>query len=199
MIPDAPWQPTRPRRAWLAGGGLCLLQFQRELQDDARYLRLLDADPEAGPEAAFVAAGRQYMFTPISRPEAGSWAWRSGAADLRAARCRWRIIWRGWRWPTCSSTACPTMPTPPPATPCGRVAPAYLPGHTFAGRVAASLLQAVGLPELVTENLEDYETLALRLARDPALLKSSRARLAQNRATAPFSIPPAHPPYRGGL
>jgi protein O-GlcNAc transferase len=59
-------------------------------------------------------------------------------------------------------------------------------GHTFQGRVAASLLEAVGLPELVVENLEEYENLALRLAREPDLLKSYRARLAQNRASAPL-------------
>jgi predicted O-linked N-acetylglucosamine transferase (SPINDLY family) len=54
-------------------------------------------------------------------------------------------------------------------------------GQTFAGRVAASQLGAAGLPELVTSNMEDYEALALRLARDPALLASYRDRLAQNR------------------
>jgi predicted O-linked N-acetylglucosamine transferase (SPINDLY family) len=59
-------------------------------------------------------------------------------------------------------------------------------GHTFQGRVAASLLGAVGLPELVVENMEEYESLALRLARDPELLKSYRARLAQNRPGAPL-------------
>jgi predicted O-linked N-acetylglucosamine transferase (SPINDLY family) len=57
-------------------------------------------------------------------------------------------------------------------------------GITFASRVAASLLQAAGLPELVTDNLEDYEALALRLARDPALLRSYRERLEQTRATS---------------
>src|SRR5262249_23550831 len=40
-------------------------------------------------------------------------------------------------------------------------------GNTFAGRVAASVLDAAGLPELVTESLEGYEALALRFARDP--------------------------------
>jgi protein O-GlcNAc transferase len=59
-------------------------------------------------------------------------------------------------------------------------------GHTFQGRVAASLLGAVGLPELVAENLEDYESLALRLAQGPDLLKRYRARLAQNRGAAPL-------------
>jgi protein O-GlcNAc transferase len=56
-------------------------------------------------------------------------------------------------------------------------------GTAFPGRVAASLLQAVGLPDLVTETAEDYHTLALKLAREPALLASYRRQLAQNRAT----------------
>jgi predicted O-linked N-acetylglucosamine transferase (SPINDLY family) len=40
-------------------------------------------------------------------------------------------------------------------------------GSTFAGRVAASLLNAIGLPELITNSLDDYETLALGLAPQP--------------------------------
>jgi predicted O-linked N-acetylglucosamine transferase (SPINDLY family) len=50
-------------------------------------------------------------------------------------------------------------------------------GKSFAGRVAASIVTAAGLPELATEDLEAYEALALKLARDPALLLSFRARL----------------------
>ena len=60
------------------------------------------------------------------------------------------------------------------------------PGHAFAGRVAASLLTAVGLPELIAADLDAYEALALRLAGDPGLLRSFRGRLAQNRATQPL-------------
>jgi protein O-GlcNAc transferase len=59
-------------------------------------------------------------------------------------------------------------------------------GPTFAGRVAASLLQAVGLPELITNDLEEYETLARKLATDPALLGSLRERLAQTRTSPLF-------------
>jgi predicted O-linked N-acetylglucosamine transferase (SPINDLY family) len=59
-------------------------------------------------------------------------------------------------------------------------------GGTFPGRVAASLLQAVGLPELVTDTLEAYENLALTLARDPAALATIRAKLASNRGCAPL-------------
>jgi protein O-GlcNAc transferase len=59
-------------------------------------------------------------------------------------------------------------------------------GPTFAGRVAASLLKAVGLPELITTSLEDYEALALKLAKDPPLLASLKDRLARNRDTYPL-------------
>lgn len=59
-------------------------------------------------------------------------------------------------------------------------------GHAFAGRVAGSLLRAVGLPELVTQSLHDYETLAFKLARAPALLAEVKGTLERNRATAPL-------------
>jgi protein O-GlcNAc transferase len=59
-------------------------------------------------------------------------------------------------------------------------------GRSFAGRVAASLLHAAGLPELVTNNLEEYEALALRLATEPSLLAGLRERLQQNRLACPL-------------
>jgi predicted O-linked N-acetylglucosamine transferase (SPINDLY family) len=59
-------------------------------------------------------------------------------------------------------------------------------GAAFSSRVAASLLSAVGLPELVTGSLEAYEALALRLANDPALLGGLRAKLERNRLEHPL-------------
>jgi predicted O-linked N-acetylglucosamine transferase (SPINDLY family) len=59
-------------------------------------------------------------------------------------------------------------------------------GDTFAGRVSGSHLRAIGLPELVTHNLDDYVALALELARDPSLLHSYRERLRGNRETFPL-------------
>jgi predicted O-linked N-acetylglucosamine transferase (SPINDLY family) len=59
-------------------------------------------------------------------------------------------------------------------------------GRAFAGRVAASLLHAIGLPELVTHSLADYEDLALRLAGEPSELEAIRRKLAQNRLTHPL-------------
>jgi predicted O-linked N-acetylglucosamine transferase (SPINDLY family) len=60
------------------------------------------------------------------------------------------------------------------------------PGSTFAGRVAGSLLQAIGLPDLIAPTLEEYERLALRLAREPALLAGIRQKLARNNALEPL-------------
>jgi predicted O-linked N-acetylglucosamine transferase (SPINDLY family) len=59
-------------------------------------------------------------------------------------------------------------------------------GESFPGRVAASLLNAIGLPELVTRSLEEYESLALRLATDPPLLSGVRDKIRHNRATHPL-------------
>jgi predicted O-linked N-acetylglucosamine transferase (SPINDLY family) len=59
-------------------------------------------------------------------------------------------------------------------------------GETFAGRVAASLLTAVGLPELIARTGEQFETTTIELATQPQALAAIRARLAQHRSTAPL-------------
>jgi predicted O-linked N-acetylglucosamine transferase (SPINDLY family) len=59
-------------------------------------------------------------------------------------------------------------------------------GTTFAGRVAGSLLRVMGLPELVTSSLGEYETVALKLATEPKRLREIRERTERNRATAPL-------------
>jgi predicted O-linked N-acetylglucosamine transferase (SPINDLY family) len=59
-------------------------------------------------------------------------------------------------------------------------------GETMASRIAGSQLHAIGLPELVTTSLAEYEALALRLAREPETLAALRARLAANRHTHPL-------------
>ncbi len=61
-----------------------------------------------------------------------------------------------------------------------------LEGPHFASRVSSSLLQAVGLPELVSHSLEDYEAVALKLAQGPAELKAVAETLAKNRGTEPL-------------
>jgi protein O-GlcNAc transferase len=59
-------------------------------------------------------------------------------------------------------------------------------GHHFASRVSSSLLNAIELPELVTTDLESYESLALRLASSPDELKGIREKLHQKRDSAPL-------------
>jgi protein O-GlcNAc transferase len=55
------------------------------------------------------------------------------------------------------------------------------PGTTFPGRVAASLLHAAGMPELIAYSLAGYEALALKLARDTDALAAVKAKLAATR------------------
>ncbi|MEZ0232874.1 MAG: tetratricopeptide repeat protein [Methylophilaceae bacterium] len=63
-------------------------------------------------------------------------------------------------------------------------------GETFPSRVAASLLHAAGLPELVTQSLDDYASLAIRLAQDASLLESIRGKLQQPSESLPlFNTP----------
>jgi predicted O-linked N-acetylglucosamine transferase (SPINDLY family) len=59
-------------------------------------------------------------------------------------------------------------------------------GETLVSRIAGSQLHAIGLPELVTASLAEYEALALRLAMQPEELAVLRARLAANRHTHPL-------------
>lgn len=59
-------------------------------------------------------------------------------------------------------------------------------GKTFVGRMAASMLRAIGLPELVAKSLRDYETIASTIATDQAYCSSLKARLARNRETFPL-------------
>ena len=60
------------------------------------------------------------------------------------------------------------------------------PGKTFAGRVAASLLRAIGLDDLIARSLEEYEALALKLAHEPATITTLKERLARSRNTCPL-------------
>ena len=59
-------------------------------------------------------------------------------------------------------------------------------GNTFPGRVAASLLYAIDLPELVTQSENEYELLALELATNPEKLKRLKEKLAENRMSTPL-------------
>ena len=61
-----------------------------------------------------------------------------------------------------------------------------LKGQSFASRVATSLLNAIRLPELITNTQEEYEALAIELAMNPIKLAEIKLRLANNRLAAPL-------------
>jgi protein O-GlcNAc transferase len=59
-------------------------------------------------------------------------------------------------------------------------------GNAFPGRVAASLLRAIDLPELIAQTPSQYEDLAVAMANDTGRLRDIRQRLAGNRTRAPL-------------
>jgi predicted O-linked N-acetylglucosamine transferase (SPINDLY family) len=59
-------------------------------------------------------------------------------------------------------------------------------GQSFASRVAASLLNAICLPELIATSQEEYEALAIELALNPQKLAEIKLKLANNRLTTPL-------------
>lgn len=94
------------------------------------------------------------------------------------ARLRLADVFLDTRPYNAHATACDALWVGVPVVTC--------PGDTYAARVAASLLTAVGLPELVTDSPAEYEALALALARDPERLAAVKAKLLRNRDTAPL-------------
>jgi predicted O-linked N-acetylglucosamine transferase (SPINDLY family) len=67
-----------------------------------------------------------------------------------------------------------------------------LTGKSFHTRVAASILNAINLPELVTNSLEEYEKLAIELALNPQKLKNIKNKLNSNIKTAPLFDTPLY-------
>jgi len=60
------------------------------------------------------------------------------------------------------------------------------PGSSFAGRVAASVLLAIGLPELVASSLDEYENIAAEFAREPTFLAAIEEKIAKHREVCPL-------------
>src|SRR6202044_2713396 len=59
-----------------------------------------------------------------------------------------------------------------------------LTGDSFASRIAASLLTAIGVPELITSTQQQYEQLAIELTSNPQRLAAIRTRIQDNRLTS---------------
>jgi protein O-GlcNAc transferase len=61
-----------------------------------------------------------------------------------------------------------------------------LAGESFVSRIAASLLTAIGVPELITSTQQQYEQLAIELALNPHRLAQIRAKIQENRLSSPL-------------
>ena len=59
-------------------------------------------------------------------------------------------------------------------------------GDSFAARVAASMLNAINLPELITNSKKEYEEKAINFANNPQYIKKIKKKLAENRLKAPL-------------
>lgn len=59
-------------------------------------------------------------------------------------------------------------------------------GHTFSSRMCGSLLNSIGLPELVASSQQEYEELAIDIGKDPEKILRLKAKLAENRLTTPL-------------
>ena len=101
-----------------------------------------------------------------------------------AARRAWPITWRVTAWPTCSSTALPynAHTTASDALWAGLPVLTCL-GTTFAGRVAASLLHAIGLPELITAIDRGLRGAGAEARAHPHVARRHRRRSSRSTAT----------------
>ncbi len=100
---------------------------------------------------------------------------------------RRQITWHDIAWPAFSWIRCHITRIRLPATRYWAGLPVLTQiGRTFAGRVAASLLNALGLTELVTHSPDEYERTAIDLATNPARLALIKDKLARNRLGAPL-------------
>ena len=150
---NRPWKITAPVFA-------CWMRILAAVPGSVLWLKAAQSPPSAA------------IWRRAPRPAASI---RPGWSSLR--RCRWRRIWRAI---SLADLFLDTLPYTGHATACDALW-AGLPvltrkGATFAARVSASLLHTLGLDELVTESLEDYEALAIALAHDrPKACRIARA------------------------
>jgi predicted O-linked N-acetylglucosamine transferase (SPINDLY family) len=147
-----------------------------------RWMRLLNAVPQSvlwlfGPNEPAMANMSRAAHARGIDPARLVFAPKVPLADYRARLCRADLFLDTLPY-NAGATASDALSAGLPIVTCA--------GHSFAGRMGASLLNAVGLPDLVTTSLDEYEALAFKLATDRALLESIRHRLEQNRLVCPL-------------
>ena len=175
-------RPADARRLRPARGRVRLLQLQPDAQ--ARSPHRSPPGCASSPRRRARCSG----FSLLTRGRRRTCARRprpAGVDPERLVFARWSTRRRTWAdivSRTCFLDTHRAAPTRPRATRSVAGLPVLTwPGDSFAGRVSASLLGAIGLPELVVASLDDYEQTAIALARDRQRLRALRARLEANR------------------
>jgi protein O-GlcNAc transferase len=188
-MPGAPWRPLAApvpsrRAARLPEQGFVFCAFNNPAKIApamfAAWMRILAAVPDsvlwlaaAGDAAANL---RREAASRGIDPDRLVFAPRTADFDDHLARHRVAGLFLDTLPYNAHTTACDALRAGLPVLTCR--------GNAMAGRVAASLLHAVGLPELVTTSLAGYEETAIRLATDPPRLAATTAKLAGNLPTA---------------
>ncbi|MEO5339393.1 MAG: tetratricopeptide repeat protein [Magnetococcus sp. MYC-9] len=190
-----PWQPSR-QECGLPEEGMVFASFNKMYKINAPlfdiWMRILQAVPDSilwlwesnhcaaanlrrEAEARGVAGSRLY-FAPFMLAAQHLARYRLVDLVLDTFPCNSHTTGSDALWAGCPMVTCA--------------------GETFASRVAGSLLLNVGLPELVTHSLAEYEQRVLALARDPQQLAAIRQRLQENLSTTPLFDTPR---YTSGL
>jgi protein O-GlcNAc transferase len=178
-----PWTPFR-RRERLPRGGVVFCAFHRHEKIEppafGAWMRILRAVPggvlwlQQGPGEENLRRHAQQAGVDPSRLVFA--AHRPHAEHL--ARQRLADLFLDTRCWSAHTTAADALWSGVPVVTC--------PGEHLASRLAASLLHGLGLDELITGSLEEYEALAVDLASHPRKLKDLKQRLARNRKTHPL-------------
>jgi protein O-GlcNAc transferase len=143
------------------------MSLLREIEGSVLWLRDMGVETRDNLQREARARGvtpERLVFAPRVPDMAGHLG-RHGLADLYLDTLPYNA----------HSTACDALWSGVPVLTCA--------GRGFASRVAASALTTLGLPELITHSLEDYQHRALELARDPEQLLALRCRLEQRQVT----------------
>jgi predicted O-linked N-acetylglucosamine transferase (SPINDLY family) len=181
--------PARPTRAEAAlperGLVFCCFNNSFKITPDvfAVWMRLLDRFDDSvlwlsATNAAAIANLRQEAERRGIAPDRLVFAPRLPSSEDYLARLRLADLFLDTLYYNAHATAVDALWAGVPVLTCA--------GPTFAGRVAGSLLHAIGLPELIAGSVADYEALAVALASDRGRLAAVRAALARNRDVHPL-------------
>jgi predicted O-linked N-acetylglucosamine transferase (SPINDLY family) len=144
------------------------MRLLRELPESVLWLREMGAEARANlqQQAQRRGVSQERLVFAAREPQMAQHLARQSLADVYLDTFPYNA----------HSTACDALWAGVPVLTCA--------GRSFASRVAASALSAVGMPELITHSLEEYAAKALELGRAPQQLRQLRERLQRTRAAS---------------